>query len=75
MRATVPITTGRAGAPTTVAPGGTSPTTTAFAPIVAPAPIRTGPITLAPVPMLTPGSIVAPRDVARAQADRHERAR
>ena len=45
----------RAGAPTTVAPGGTSSTTTALAPIVAPAPIRTGPMTLAPVPMVDAG--------------------
>ena len=42
-------------------PDGTSSTTTAFAPITAPSPIRTGPITFAPVPMLTLRSIVAPR--------------
>ena len=46
---------GRAGAPTTVLPGGTSLTTTEFAPIVAPAPTSIGPISFAPVPMLTFG--------------------
>ena len=39
----------------------------------APAPIRTGPITFAPVPMLTSRSIVAPLQLAGAQADRDER--
>ena len=51
---------GRAGAPTTVTPGGTSSTTTAPAPTWAPAPIRTGPMTFAPVPMWASRSIVAP---------------
>ena len=49
------------GRPDHVAPAGTSSTTTALAPIVAPSPMRTGPITFAPVPMLTLRSIVAPR--------------
>jgi hypothetical protein len=48
------------GRPVTVAPGGTSSTTTAPAPTFAPAPIRTAPITFAPVPMLTSRSIVGP---------------
>ena len=61
---------GRAGAPTTVAPGGTSSTTTAFAPICAPAPIRTGPITLAPGPDADVALDRRALHVARAQPDR-----
>ena len=38
-----------------------------------PSPMRTGPITFAPVPMLTSRSIVGAADVARPQADGHER--
>jgi hypothetical protein len=51
-----PVFTGRAGIPTTVAPGGTSLTTTDDAPTRAPSPIRTGPRILAPAPttMLLP---------------------
>ena len=63
----------RAGAPTTVAPGGTSSTTTALAPIRAPAPTVTGPDQLgagADAGVLTDRR---PGDVAGAQPDRHER--
>src|SRR5262245_22805967 len=41
----------RAGTPAATASGGTSFTTTAFAPMCAPRPMRTGPSTLAPTPM------------------------
>ncbi len=45
--------TTRAGMPTTVAPGGTSFTTTALEPMRAPSPTLNGPNTLAPAPTTT----------------------
>lgn len=53
---------GRAGTPTTVAPGGTSSVTTAPAPTRAPAPIETPSRTLAPVPIKTPAPSSTPPD-------------
>ena len=50
----------RAGAPTAVAPGGTSASTTEFAPTLARSPTVTGPSTLAPVPIEAIGSMVGP---------------
>ena len=49
----------RAGTPTAVAYAGTSATTTAFAPILAPFPICTAPIILAPAPMIASSPMVA----------------
>ena len=67
-------TSGRARAPRPRSrPPGRRPRTTALAPIVAPAPMRTGPITLAPVPMFTPLLDRGAADVPGAQADGHER--
>ena len=51
----------RAGLPTAVAPAGTSLTTTAFEPILAPSPTVNDPNTLAPAPMITPRSKVGCR--------------
>ncbi len=45
--------TGWPGLPTTVAPGGTSSTTTVLAPILAPSPTAIGPSSLAPEPTVT----------------------
>jgi hypothetical protein len=44
--------------PMTVSPAGTSPATTALAPIRAPSPMRIGPSTCAPAPIATPSPIV-----------------
>ncbi len=41
----------RAGLPTAIAPAGTSLSTTALAPMIAPSPIRTAPSTTAPAPI------------------------
>ena len=64
--------TGRAGAPTTVAPAGTSSTTTALAPIFAPAPIRTRRSPSRRCRCSTPRLDRRAADVAGSQADRHE---
>ncbi|MNJ73176.1 hypothetical protein D3C77_699370 [compost metagenome] len=48
----------RPGMPTAVAPAGTARVTTAFEPILAPAPTVNGPRILAPAPTITPSSNV-----------------